>query len=61
VHIRHFGFLANRSRKAKLALCQSLLPVPQVVEDSPENDHRSPLIPITILLGSISEIGAKRR
>jgi len=29
--------------------------------DSPENDHRSPLIPITILLGSISEIGAKRR
>jgi hypothetical protein len=25
VHIRHFGFLANRKRKAKLALCRSLL------------------------------------
>jgi len=34
VHIRHFGFLANRSRKAKLALCQSLLPVPQVVNQA---------------------------
>ena len=26
VHIRHFGFLANRTRKKKLALCRSLLP-----------------------------------
>jgi hypothetical protein len=26
VHIRHFGFLANRKRKEKLALCRSLLP-----------------------------------
>jgi hypothetical protein len=26
VHIRHFGFLANRHRKEKLALCRSLLP-----------------------------------
>jgi len=26
VHIRHFGFLANRTRKEKLALCRSLLP-----------------------------------
>jgi hypothetical protein len=25
VHIRHFGFLANRVRKEKLALCRSLL------------------------------------
>src|SRR4051812_41688015 len=25
VHIRHFGFLANRKRKEKLALCRSLL------------------------------------
>jgi hypothetical protein len=29
VHIRHFGFLANRTRKEKLALCRSLLAVPQ--------------------------------
>jgi hypothetical protein len=27
VRIRHFGFLANRNRKEKLALCRSLLPV----------------------------------
>jgi hypothetical protein len=26
VRIRHFGFLANRKRKQKLALCRSLLP-----------------------------------
>lgn len=26
VHIRHFGFLANRHREEKLALCRSLLP-----------------------------------
>jgi hypothetical protein len=31
VHIRHFGFLANRRRKAMLALCRSLLPAPQMV------------------------------
>jgi Putative transposase/Transposase zinc-binding domain len=31
VHIRHFGFLANRKRKEKLALCRSLLAVPQMV------------------------------
>jgi len=39
VHIRHFGFLANRSRKGKLALCRSLLPATptaaQVSADSP--------------------------
>ncbi len=29
VHIRHFGFLANRKRKEKLALCRSLLPARQ--------------------------------
>jgi hypothetical protein len=28
VHIRHFGFLANRTRKRKLALCRSLLSAP---------------------------------
>jgi hypothetical protein len=27
VRIRHFGFLANRKRAEKLALCRSLLPV----------------------------------
>jgi hypothetical protein len=28
VHIRHFGFLANRTRKRRLALCRSLLLAP---------------------------------
>jgi len=38
VHIRHFGFLANRKRKAKLALCRSLLRAPQmVIEASPNS------------------------
>jgi Putative transposase len=38
VHIRHFGFLANRRRKAKLALCRSLLPAAQeVVETSADS------------------------
>jgi hypothetical protein len=46
VHIRHFGFLANRKRKQKLALCRSLLPTPQVASeasmDSPgSNDSTS--------------------
>ena len=31
VHIRHFGFLANRKRKEKLALCRSLLDGSQAV------------------------------
>jgi hypothetical protein len=34
VHIRHFGFLANRKRKEKLALCRSLLPAPQIIAAS---------------------------
>src|SRR4051812_37717358 len=34
VHIRHFGFLANRKRKEKLALCRSLLAAPQAVSDA---------------------------
>lgn len=34
VHIRHFGFLANRRRKAKLALCRSLLPAPQMAVET---------------------------
>jgi hypothetical protein len=34
VHIRHFGFLANRKRKASLALCRSLLPARQTVVEA---------------------------
>ena len=34
VHIRHFGFLANRKRKEKLALCRSLLDGSQTVSES---------------------------
>jgi hypothetical protein len=34
VHIRHFGFLANRKRKASLALCRSLLPARQAVAEA---------------------------
>ena len=34
VHIRHFGFLANRKRKEKLALCRSLLDDSQAVSES---------------------------
>jgi len=33
VHIRHFGFLANRKRKQKLALCRSLLDGSQAVSE----------------------------
>ena len=46
VHIRHFGFLANRKKKQKLALCRSFLLAPPVVSqastDSPgSNDSTS--------------------
>jgi hypothetical protein len=34
VHIRHFGFLSNRRRKVKLALCRSLLPAWQAAVES---------------------------
>jgi len=33
VHIRHFGFLANRNRKESLALCRSLLTAGQTVAE----------------------------
>ena len=33
VHIRHFGFLANRNRKESLALCRSLLTTGQTVTE----------------------------
>jgi hypothetical protein len=41
VHIRHFGFLANRKRKEKLALCRSFLSVPQVVSEASPNSPDS--------------------
>jgi hypothetical protein len=34
VHIRHFGFLANRIRKERLALCRLLLSAPQVTREA---------------------------
>jgi hypothetical protein len=34
VHIRHFGFLANRKRKEMLALCRTLLSMPPVVSQA---------------------------
>jgi hypothetical protein len=38
MRIRHFGFLANRSKKQALALCRSLLALNPAV---PEIPHRS--------------------
>ena len=34
VHIRYFGFLANRKRKQKLALCRSFLLTPPAVREA---------------------------
>jgi hypothetical protein len=34
VHIRHYGFLANRKRKASLALCRFLLNARQTVTEA---------------------------
>ena len=42
VHIRHFGFLANRKRKEKLALCRSLLPAPQAVSEASADSPGQP-------------------
>jgi hypothetical protein len=36
VRIRHFGFLANRGRRAKLAVCRTLLAVAPPTPPSPE-------------------------
>jgi hypothetical protein len=41
--IRHFGFLANCHRKAKLALCRQLL-LPPIVELLPESAQTRPLL-----------------
>jgi hypothetical protein len=58
VHIRHFGFLANRKRKEKLALCRSLLDGTQALSgpgadsptvpdsDSAEQPRRCPVCKI---------------
>jgi hypothetical protein len=37
VHIRHFGFLANRIRKKRLALCRRLLSAPAIVSEPSED------------------------
>jgi hypothetical protein len=62
VHIRHFGFLANRKRKEKLALCRSLLDGSQAVSepgadspgvrdsDSAEQPRRCPVCKIGRLI-----------
>jgi hypothetical protein len=46
VHIRHFGFLANRNRKEKLALCRALLSDQRMLTgaeaDSPHNRNSTP-------------------
>jgi hypothetical protein len=46
VHIRHSGFLANRKRKEKLALCRALLSDPRMLTgagaDSPRNRNSIP-------------------
>jgi Putative transposase len=41
-HIRHYGFLANRYRETRLALCRQLLdtPRPQPGESSDKKDYR---------------------
>ncbi len=41
--IRHFGFLANCHRKAKLALCRQLL-LPTIVELLPQSAQSKPLL-----------------
>jgi len=56
VHIRHFGFLSNRRRKVKLALCRSLLPARQAAvensadsatnRDSPAEEAMARLCPV---------------
>jgi hypothetical protein len=41
-HIRHYGFLGNRYRETKLALCRRLIgtPVPVATESNPKEDYR---------------------
>jgi hypothetical protein len=42
VHIRHFGFLANRNKKEKLALCRSLQPDPHMLNEITADTPGSP-------------------
>ena len=42
VRIRHFGFLANRFRGSRLALCRQLLPVSPVVAAAPQIQSEVP-------------------
>jgi hypothetical protein len=48
-HIRHYGFLANRHRDAKLALCRRLLsaPPPPAAESSTQEDYRDLYLRLT--------------
>ena len=41
-HIRHYGFLGNRYRETKLALCRRLIggPPPAAAESNPSEDYR---------------------
>ena len=39
--IRHFGFLANAHRTARLATIRALLAVPAPAVDAPANDYRT--------------------
>jgi hypothetical protein len=42
VRIRHFGFLANRKRAEKLALCRALLPARQTAEPNTKTGEQEP-------------------
>jgi Putative transposase len=52
VHIRHFGFLANRNRKEKLALCRSLLSAPPMATKITADTPGSPVATTEELLSS---------
>jgi hypothetical protein len=47
VRIRHFGFLANRGRTAKLARCRALLAVPPLPPPTPPDSMASLLHRLT--------------
>ncbi len=42
VRIRHFGFLANRFRSNRLALCRQLLPISSVSGAAPQSPGEVP-------------------
>ncbi len=48
-HIRHYGFLANRCRETKLAVCRQLLgaPAPRAPESSAKEDYRDLYLALT--------------